>query len=93
MLLLSCLLFSSYEHCLNARLGAVTGVRAVTSSYIEEMIKELVQPEGLEVSASCMISEGTTTVTGETSSQSSLPKNLPTLDPQLGKRIKIPEFD
>jgi len=53
------------------------------------MIKELVQPEGLEVPATVMISEGTTTTVGEPFSQSSLPKDLPSLDPQLGKRIMI----
>ena len=45
-----------------------TDVEAATSSHIEEMIKELVQPEGLEVPATGTISEGTTTVTGEPSS-------------------------
>jgi len=53
------------------------------------MIKKLVQLEGLEVSATGMISEGTTTLTGESSSQSNLPKDLPSSDSQLGKRIKI----
>jgi len=38
-----------------------TGVEVASSSHIEEMIKELVQPEGLEVPATGMISEGTTT--------------------------------
>jgi len=40
-------------------------VRVATSSHIVEMIKELVQPEGLEVPATGTISEGTTTVTRE----------------------------
>jgi len=66
-----------------------TSVKAATSSHIEEMIKKLVQPEGLEVYVASMISEGTTTMAGEPSSQSSLSKDLPSLDPQLGKRIKI----
>ena len=66
-----------------------TGVEAATSSHIEEMIKELVQPESLEVSATGIISDGTTTMVGEHSSQSSLSKDLLSLDPQLGKRIKI----
>jgi len=66
-----------------------TGVKVATSSHIEEMIKELVQPEGLEVSATGMILEGATTTAGEPSFQSNLPKNLPSLDPHLGKRIKI----
>jgi len=47
--------------------GVATGVEAATSSHIEETIKELVQPEGLKVSTIGMISEGTTTVTGEPS--------------------------
>ena len=42
-----------------------TGVEAATSSHIEEMIKELVQLEGLEISATGMILEGTTTTAGE----------------------------
>ena len=52
------------------------GVEAATFSYIEEMIKELAQPEGLEVPTAGMILEGITTVIGEPSSQSSLPKDL-----------------
>ena len=60
--------------------GVATGVEVVTSSHIEEMIKELVLPDGLEVPANGMISEGTTTTAGEPSSQSSLPKDLPSLD-------------
>ena len=66
-----------------------TGVEAATSSHIEEMIKELVQHEGLEVPANGMASEGTTTTAGEPSSQSSLLKDLPSLDSQLGKRVQI----
>ena len=65
-----------------------TSVEAATSSYIEEMIKELVQPEGLEVLTTGMISESTTTTAREPSSQSNLPKDLLSLDLQLGKRIK-----
>jgi len=66
-----------------------TSVEAATSSHIKEMIKELAQLEGLEVSVTGMILEGMTTVTGEPSSQRSLPKDLPSLDPQLGKRTRI----
>jgi len=66
-----------------------TGVEAATSSHIEEIIKELAQTESLEVSATGMILEGITTVTREPLSQSSLPKDLPSLDPQLGKRTRI----
>ena len=58
-----------------------TGVEAVTSSHIGEMIKELAQPEGLEIPATGMILEGITTVTRELSFQSSLLKDLPFLDP------------
>ena len=66
-----------------------TGVEATTSSHIEEMIKELAQSEGIEVPATGMILEGTATTAGEPSSQSSLPKDLPSSDHQLGKRTKI----
>ena len=45
--------------------GVVTGVEAATSSHIEEMIKELVWPEGLEVSATGMTSEGRKTLVPE----------------------------
>ena len=55
-----------------------TGVEAATSSHIEEMIKELAQPEGLEVPATGMLLEGIT----------SLPKDL-RLWILLGKRTKI----
>ena len=57
-----------------------TSVEAATSSLIEEMIKELVQSEGLEVPATWMILEGITAVIGEPSSQSSLSKDLPSSD-------------
>jgi len=49
-----------------------TGVEVATSSHREETIKKLVQSEGLEVSATGMILEGTTTTAGEPSSQSNL---------------------
>ena len=65
------------------------GCEATTSSHIEKMIQELAQPEGLEVPAIETIREGTTTVTREPSSQSGLPEDLPSLDPQLGKRTKM----
>jgi len=45
-----------------------TGVEVATSSHIEEMIKKLAQPKGLEVPATRMILEGITIVTGEPSS-------------------------
>ena len=66
-----------------------TGVEAATSSHIEEMIKELARSEGLEVPATGMVLEGITTMTGESSSQSNLPKDLLSSDPQLRKRTKI----
>jgi len=66
-----------------------TGVEDATSSHIEEMIKKLAQPEGLKVPATRMILESITTMIGEPSSQRSLPKDLPSSDPQLGKRIGI----
>jgi len=53
------------------------------------MIKELAQLEGLEVSATGIIFEGTTTTAREPSFQSNLSKDLPSLNPQLGKRTKI----
>ena len=58
-------------------IGVATGVEVAISSHIKEMIKELVQPEGLEVSTIGKISEGTITTAGEPSSQSSLPKDPP----------------
>ena len=69
--------------------GVAISVEVATSSHIVEMIKELVQLKGLEVPATGMISEGTNTTAGEASSQSNLPKNLPSLDSQLGRRIQI----
>jgi len=65
------------------------GSEATTSSHIEEMIQELTQTEGLEVSATETLREGTTIVTGEPTSQSGLPEHLTSLDPQLGKRTKM----
>ena len=45
-------------------IGIAICVEAATSSHIEEMIKKLVQLEGLKVPATGTISEGTTTVLG-----------------------------
>ena len=70
--------------------GVATGVEAMTSSHIEEVTEELTQPRGFEVPNTSTIPEGTTTMIGEPSSQSSLPKDLPSSVPRLGKRIKIP---
>ena len=66
-----------------------TGSEAMTSSHIKEMIQELAQPEGLEVLTTGMLREGITTVAGDPSSQSGLLKDLPSSDPQLGKRTKM----
>ena len=51
------------------------------------MIQELAQQEGLEVFATGMPHEGATAEIGEPSSPSGLSKDLPSLGPQLGKRI------
>ena len=66
-----------------------TGSEVTTSSHIEEMIQKLAQPKGLEVPTTGMLFEGITTVIGEPSSQSSLPKDFSSSDPQLGKRTKM----
>ena len=65
-----------------------TGSEATTSSHIAEMIQELAQQEGLEVLATGMPHEGVSTAIGEPSSPSDLSRDLPSLDPQLGKRTK-----
>ena len=62
--------------------------KATTSSHIEEMIQELAQQEGLEVPATGVSHEGATAEGGEPSSPSGLSKDLPSSDPQLGKRIQ-----
>ena len=64
-----------------------TGSEATTTSHIEEMIQELAQQEGLEVPATGVSHEGATTEVGEPSSLSGLSRDLPSSDPQLGKRI------
>ena len=66
-----------------------TGVEVASSSHIEEMIQELVQPEGFEVPVTETLREGITTMTGEPSSRSSLPEDLPSLDPQLCKITRM----
>ena len=66
-----------------------TGVEVATSSHIEEMIKELVQPESLKVPAAGMITDDTTTIVGEPLSQSSLPIDLSSVNSHLGKRVQI----
>ena len=64
-----------------------TGSETVTSSHIAEMIQELAQHEGLEVPAIGTPHEGATAKVGEPSCPSSLSGDLPSSDPQLGKRI------
>ena len=68
-----------------------TGVKAVTSSHIEEVIKELTQPRGFEVPA--IIAEevpmSTATMTEEPSQPSSLSADLPSSTSQLGKRVGL----
>ena len=63
------------------------GSEAITSSHIEEMIQELAQQEGLEAPATRMPHDGATAEVGEPSSLSNLSRDLPSSDPQLGKRI------
>jgi len=53
------------------------------------MIQELAKQEGLEVPATGMPREDVTTEIGEPSSLNGLSKDLPSLDPQLGKRTKM----
>ena len=53
------------------------------------MIQELAQQEGLEVPAIGMPREGVSTEIGEPSSPSGLSKDLPSSDPQLGKRTRM----
>ena len=66
-----------------------TGSEATTSSHIAEMIQELAQQEGLEVPATGMPHEGASTEIGEPSSPSGLSRDLPSSDPQLGKKIQM----
>ena len=63
------------------------GSEATTSSHIEEMIQELAQQEGLEASTIGMPHEVATVEVGEPSPPSGLSRDLPSTDPQLGKRI------
>jgi len=65
-----------------------TGSEAITSFDIEEMIKELARQEGLEVPAARVPHEGATIEVAKPSFPSGLSRNLPSSDPQLGKRIQ-----
>jgi len=68
--------------------GLAAGSEVITtSSHIEEMIQELAQQEGLEAPTTRMPHEGATTEVGEPSSPSGISRDLPSSDPQLGKRI------
>jgi len=66
--------------------GLAVGSEATTSSHIAEMIQELAQQEGLEAPITRMPHDGATAEVREPSSPSSLSRNLPSSDPQLGKR-------
>ena len=59
---------------------------ARTSSHIEEMIQELAQQEGVEAAAE-MPQERAIIEVGETSTLQDSPRNSPSLNPQLGKKI------
>jgi len=65
----------------------VAGSEATTSSRIEEMIQELAQQEGLEAPVTRMPQESATIEVKEVSYPHDLPRNSPSSDPQLGKRI------
>ena len=60
---------------------------AATSSHIEEMIQELAQQEDVEAPATEMPQERAIIEVGETSTLQDLPRNSPSLNPQLGKKI------
>jgi len=47
--------------------GSAEDAEATTSSHIEEMVKELIQPEGIEASVAEITSEGATVEIGEPS--------------------------
>jgi len=66
-----------------------SGSEARTSSHIEEIIQELAQHESLEVPTTRMPREGVTNEIGEPSSTRGLSKDLPSSDPQLGKRVEM----
>jgi len=63
---------------------------AATSSHIEEIIRELAQQERVEAPATEMPQERAIIEVRETSTPQDLPRNLPSLDPQLGKEILMP---
>jgi len=60
---------------------------AATSSHIEEMIQELAQQEGVKALVTEMPQEGAIIEVGETSTLQDSPRNSPSLNPQLGKKI------
>ena len=51
------------------------------------MIQELAQPEGPEASITGMPQKSATVEVGEASTPHDLSRNVPSSDPQLGKRI------
>ena len=66
--------------------GLAADSEAATSSHIEEMIQELAQQEGVEAAAE-MPQERAIIEVGETSILQDLPRDLPSLDPRLGKEV------
>ena len=60
---------------------------AATSSHIEEMIQELAQQEDVEAPATEMPQERAIIEVGVTSTLQDSPRNSPSLNPQLGKKI------
>ena len=62
---------------------------ATTSSHIEEMIQELAQQESVEAPAIEMPQERAIIEVGETSTLQDLPRNSPSSNPQLGKKISM----
>ena len=62
---------------------------AATSSHIEEMIQELAQQGGVEALATEMPQEGAIIEVGETSTLQDSPRNSPSSNPPLGKKISM----
>jgi len=82
-------------------------IEAATSSHIEEMVQELIQPGGVEApvaempqekaiteigEASILQEEEATTEVRETSTLQDSPKNSSSLDLQLGKEVLMPRM-
>ena len=62
---------------------------AATSSHIEEMIQELAQQESVEAPATEMPQERAIIEVRETSTLQDLPRNSPSSNPQLSKKISM----